>query len=474
MIEQELLRSLRRSLSDASLTACDRLIVAFSGGLDSTVLVDLLHKNYQLGGPTPELVHVDHSAREDSRADAHFCKEQARQRGLPFHLITLKPAPKRGQTSFRRQRLAALARQAIQRGAPAIALGHHAHDRFETFLLNSLRGAGLRGLSGMRELDPFPLPSSTLHLLRPLIEAPLQDLMSYAQKQNLPWIEDPSNQLVDYTRNRLRHQVMSHLLNDNHDRLGLLQTLNNIDSEADAMLAHAQALLDSARQPAVGPHTVSLNRSILASSPAATLAHLFLTLEPSLNAQALQEIRAAICASPTWKTTHLTKSRCLITITRQDVHFEPAHSRGAKDLLDRGALPVRLLPHAQGEAPFLGTKLRWQTIPNRQALKSLPACPPQNHMVLLDDAELSLPLQISGPPPQGSHAELDHIFSHHRTPPHIRWRWPCLYDNDHHLIWAPGLPPPQDTPNTAAHPPNWLLCLEPHFDIIRNLQPQRN
>lgn len=474
MIEQELFRSFQRSLKQAGLTSFDRVIVAFSGGLDSSVLVDLFHRSHQYGGPTPELVHIDHGARKNSADDARFCQEEAQKRSLPFHLISLEPKNNRGQKSFRRQRLASLASLAIERGSPAIALGHHADDRLETFLLNSLRGSGLRGLSTMTADTPFPLPGSSLRILRPLIKFSRADLATYATSRNLPWIEDPTNRQDNYARNHLRQNIMPHLLQTEHDRSGLLQTLENLDSEAQALESQAQSLLATARKPSIGPGTIALSRSALARSPAAIIAHLFLSFAPALNAEALSEIYQAITAPPSWQIRYLTKSNCLITITRQTILFEPAFRRGARDLLEQQAAPIRLHPLQSGEAPFFGSQIRWQLITDPGDLPEKSHSSPEQLTISLP-ANLTpqapgAPAYIGGPPQPGFDQALDQLFSDHRVHRRLRWRWPCLFDNSHRLLWAPGLPPPL----ADITPPYWSLIIEPHFSIIKILQPQRN
>lgn len=466
---QALLHAVKASLQRARLTSFDRIIVAFSGGLDSSVLVDLLHTHYQRGGPAPQLVHVDHKTRQSSADDARFCETEARRRRLPFRLIRLKPNSAHGQISLRRQRLAALAMVALERGAPAIALGHHADDRIETFLLNGLRGAGLRGLSSMTKEDPFPLPQSSLSLLRPLIDSSRAELLSFANHRGLRWIEDPTNRHDHYERNRLRHHALPHLLTSEKDRAGLNRTIHNLATEAQALATYTARLRSTAHTPALGPKTVALDRATLAKSPPATLAHLFLSLEPSLDTKAIDEITAAILARPSRKTTYLTKSRCLFTITRHTVLFEPAHSRGARDLLQRKAWPIQLSPLKKGQAPFLGCRIRWQTLDQETPPSTSDHQDPELLSLILPLNDLHPPLYIAGPPPQIP-AALQELFSKNHVDQHLRWRWPCLFDRHHRFIWAAGLAPPLNPSHHPNHDPQWILWIEPFFDIIKNLQ----
>lgn len=184
--------------------AAGRCHLAFSGGLDSTVLVDLaLHCRWEL--PPLHALYVDHGLQPGSDHWAAHCATWCASRGLDFTTLALDGKPAAGESLeawARLERYAALA----ARLAPGDLLltAHHADDQLETFLLQALRGAGPAGLAAMaplRRLEPG-------WLARPLLALTRDQLRDYAQARELVWIEDPSNADPALDRNYLRSAVL--------------------------------------------------------------------------------------------------------------------------------------------------------------------------------------------------------------------------------------------------------------------------
>lgn len=181
-----------------------RILAAVSGGLDSTVLLHLLHLARE-GGliETLRVVHVDHGlhpqAKQWSRHVAALCE----QRGIPFLAREVVIGANGSvETAARKARYAALFD--VCEGGEAIATAHHQDDQAETVLLRLMRGAGIAGIAAMR-------PQSRRQgytLLRPLLPYARQQLMDYAEAHGLTWMDDPSNQDVTHDRNYLRRQVI--------------------------------------------------------------------------------------------------------------------------------------------------------------------------------------------------------------------------------------------------------------------------
>lgn len=442
-----LLSQCRDSLALAGLKGDSKILVALSGGLDSTVLLDLLVRASELGGPTPDIIHVDHGLRRESAQEARFCVELAHSQGLAIDVARLHIEDgARGQKTYRDRRLAAIARHAIGRGIEVIALGHHGDDRLETFFLNLMRGAGLRGLTSMSDLAPFPLPGSDLKILRPLLASRRAELEDYARFRDLSWVEDPSNATDKYTRNRVRHHVIPALEEVGGSFGPLFSTLSNLEAESQAARFHAEDLFARAKLRSWGIHRRSFRRSLLARAPQATVAHLFLQLHPSLDSESLLRIYRAICAPPSSSPLHLTLSGCLITVVRDRVVYEPAHKRGARDVLERQAEPLCLCPFEEGSAPFFGCRINWSIVDDETDAR-LSTDPWTAHF---NAESLTLPLQITGVPRGGRiqrrrsdgeiyHQKLSKILSELRVDADLRWRWPCLLDAEGEVLWAAGL-----------------------------------
>ncbi|MBI2354021.1 MAG: tRNA lysidine(34) synthetase TilS [Deltaproteobacteria bacterium] len=185
----------------------DTLIVALSGGADSTALLDLLSG---LPGFQPRLVaaHLNHSLRgADSEADEAFSRGLAGRYSIPFesrrvdvrafaaqHRLNLEDAGRRARHAFFEE---------LRRkwGAAAVALGHHADDQAETVLMRLLRGAGSAGLSGM----PY---RNERGFIRPLLDVTRSEIEEWLTQKGLAWREDQSNRDTAFLRNRIRHELL--------------------------------------------------------------------------------------------------------------------------------------------------------------------------------------------------------------------------------------------------------------------------
>jgi tRNA(Ile)-lysidine synthase len=183
----------------------ERVYLAYSGGLDSSVLLDLLLSRDNQFKLIPW--HVNHGLLDAARRMEQFCVEQARQHGLEIRVdhLELSGLESNIEAEARRQRYQLFATSS---GAgDCILTAHHADDQAETFLLNALRGsgsAGLRGIARQRNLGEALL-------LRPLLEFSRQQLESYAVSHELAWFDDPSNEDRRFDRNYLRNEVIPSL-----------------------------------------------------------------------------------------------------------------------------------------------------------------------------------------------------------------------------------------------------------------------
>lgn len=211
-----------------------RLCVAYSGGLDSSVLLSALAQLRRRERFELRALHVNHQLQPDAGRWARAARARARALRVPFELIRVTVQTSRGES------LEAAAREARYRALAAklkpgelLLTAHHQQDQFETVLLALLRGSGVRGLSGMAAITPW---AHTL-LLRPLLEVGRGQLEAFAQVQGLSWSEDPSNADVRFDRNYLRRQVLPALLQR-------WPAASATAGRSAAHLAEAQGLLD--------------------------------------------------------------------------------------------------------------------------------------------------------------------------------------------------------------------------------------
>lgn len=185
----------------------DKLVVAVSGGADSTALLDALVALRP--DPTKTIVaHFNHALRgEDSDLDQFSVETLAKQYALPCvcQVATIDERQNRSENHLRNLRRNFLVKTASDLDAKWIVLAHHADDQVETFLHNLLRGSGPRGLAGIR---PSKAMSSTLRLMRPMLHVWRQDILAYLNERKLSHRIDASNALCNYTRNRIRLELL--------------------------------------------------------------------------------------------------------------------------------------------------------------------------------------------------------------------------------------------------------------------------
>src|SRR5258707_1079189 len=167
-----------------------RIAVALSGGIDSVVLLHLLKEH-----PGISAVHVHHGLSANADAWAAFCRRLCKQWGVPLKIskVKVRRSGKGLEAAAREARYGAFGKL----DADVIALAHHLDDQAETVLMNLLRGAGARGASGMAERTR----SGGKTFLRPLLGTTRKEILAYARKHALEWIEDERNPDVGLTRN---------------------------------------------------------------------------------------------------------------------------------------------------------------------------------------------------------------------------------------------------------------------------------
>ncbi|MDF1692850.1 MAG: tRNA lysidine(34) synthetase TilS [Zhongshania sp.] len=262
--------------------------LAFSGGLDSQVLLHLVwrlrERARSSNTPFPEIraIHINHQLQAASAAWAAQCEQQCAVYHIPF---TLKVVNIEG----RRRGVEDLARdaryrefEAVLSGDDLLLLAHHLDDQAETLLLRLLRGAGVTGLAAM----PVSRRLGAGELYRPLLTTPRTELEAYAAAQQLTWLDDPSNLDTHYRRNFLRQRVLPLFAQHWPDyrqsfgRAAALQTeaaqllhsyisqdLVSMCAEDGSLNLRALALLSEIRQRAVLRQFI-INRSNLALSSA--------------------------------------------------------------------------------------------------------------------------------------------------------------------------------------------------------------
>jgi tRNA(Ile)-lysidine synthase len=211
---------------DVVLPKPGRYVVAVSGGVDSVVLLDILHKQ-----PDLDLIvaHFDHGIREDSAEDRKFVHELAHTHGLNFAYAEGQLGAKASEALAREHRYVFLRSVQKNNKAAAIITAHHLDDVLETAILNMLRGTGRKGLTSLQD---------RADIKRPLLKVPKSEIVDYATKHRLEWHEDPTNSNTDYLRNYVRHKILPRFKVSGRSELVSILTNSEVTNrELDGLLA---------------------------------------------------------------------------------------------------------------------------------------------------------------------------------------------------------------------------------------------
>jgi tRNA(Ile)-lysidine synthase len=182
-----------------------RYLVAFSGGIDSTVLLHGMAELCAARQLTLIALHVDHALHTESELWARQCRDMAQAIGVPFLAHRLAPAQlgrKGPEAAARKARYGWFA--SLVGPGDVLVTAHHRGDQAETVLYNLCRGTGGRGIAAM----PAERPFFSATLARPLLAAGRKSIEAYATENRLKWIEDPSNRSTAFDRNFIRHLVI--------------------------------------------------------------------------------------------------------------------------------------------------------------------------------------------------------------------------------------------------------------------------
>ena len=189
------------------------IAIAYSGGLDSSVLLQLTHEYVQPRGIVLFAFHVHHGLSPHADAWLDHCAASAAALGVGFDMrrVTVDAGSGDGiEGAARSARYAALGSMCREHRVPLLLTAHHEDDQAETVLLQLLRGSGVAGLSGMDSANHAPdlLGDASLLMARPLLALGRNVLEEIAAQRQLTHVEDPSNQDPRHARNALRTEVM--------------------------------------------------------------------------------------------------------------------------------------------------------------------------------------------------------------------------------------------------------------------------
>jgi tRNA(Ile)-lysidine synthase len=403
------------------LPAHSSILAGLSGGVDSVVLLHLLHKlsprfSWQLSA-----LHVHHGISPNADAWSDFCAGLCARLHISLHIERVDIAPLREhgiEAAARKLRHAAFAGQACD----FVAVAHHADDQAETLLLQMLRGAGVRGVSAMPQ---FADRTDSIALVRPLLHCSREEILAYATAHQLHWIEDESNADDSYPRNFLRHRVLP-LLGERFPayRDTLMRSAQHF-AEASKLLDEL-ARQDGAEMIAGETLAVDALRS-LDPARAKNLLRYFLhgAGAPMPQLVQLDDMLQQLCAARRDAAVCVNYSGWQVRRYQDRVHA--LHQPDDFD-------PGLVLPW-QGE-----TELDWPALLAQVRFRDVDG--PGISLAKLQLAPVTLRLRQGGetlrPGPNAATRTLKNLLQEHRVPPWQRDRLPLLYCGEE-LVCVPGV-----------------------------------
>jgi tRNA(Ile)-lysidine synthase len=204
MVYRTVSKFLTRFLSDSG---AREIWVACSGGLDSMTLLALVQEFVLENQFTIGVVHCNHNLRRESAEDECFVVETALKSGLPVVVGQARDLKSEAlttnnslETAARNYRYALFMRFLKTRPQALLMTAHNATDQVETIMMNLMRGTGLRGVKG--------IPQRRGRIGRPLLEVTRAQLADYADRNHIAYRDDPSNDSLEFSRNRVRHELL--------------------------------------------------------------------------------------------------------------------------------------------------------------------------------------------------------------------------------------------------------------------------
>lgn len=243
----------------------DRVVVGVSGGPDSVFLLYILNQLKHELGINILAAHANHGLRKNSAVDQRFVKKLTEAWQLPFITDTLKIKRNKSQSSIeelaRNARFKFLISAAKNHRHNVIALGHTQNDLAETVLMRILRGTGLLGLRGILAKRKI----NGCWFVRPLLDIRRQDIEAFLKKNKIKFRTDPSNLKTDFSRNKIRLELLPLLAKDyNPDiRQTLANLANTITIDYDYLRLAGKGLAEKLFRVSGHNKTISIKLSAL-------------------------------------------------------------------------------------------------------------------------------------------------------------------------------------------------------------------
>ncbi|HSH44734.1 MAG TPA: tRNA lysidine(34) synthetase TilS [Longimicrobiales bacterium] len=426
----DLPRRLERHLASTGLLRPGgRILVAHSGGLDSTVLLHILRFRMAHWELRLSAGHLDHGMRPGSAADAAWVRGVCRAWRVPFAEDRLEPPP--SSEAEARERRYRFLHRAAPRGA--IATAHHLDDQAETVLFRAIRGTGLRGLRGIAPRRG--------RVVRPLLPFTRQELLDYARTTGIAWRDDPTNLDLRLARNRLRHLVLPAMERAHPGTVRILARLAAVARrDEDRWRARTREAASAVIRDA-GPRSATLARDVLRS------------YHPAVRARVLRLVLRRLGSSPGRAGTRAALEFINSSRSGGEVHL-PGGVR-----LQRDFERIRVVRGREHRPADVGLEIeredgaglariggrRYAVRWGEGALEADSGKGPLEGEGIVIPDSVPFPLLLRGWRPgdrirlEYGRKKLKKLFAEHRLDRAVRRSIPVLVDAEDRVLWVPGV-----------------------------------
>lgn len=452
------LRFLNIIKNNLKLTNTQTVVIAFSGGMDSVCLLNLFSNlEYPI-----IIAHFNHGIRENTDRDEQFARLYAQQLGhdLVSEKANVLEYAKENRLSVeeaaRKKRYDFLFRTARNYGAQFIAVGHHADDQVETMFMHLMRGSGLSGMAGMREIALIPEFDLKIKIIRPLLSFWRYEIEEYCAKNNLDYVVDETNFSNIYERNRIRHEILP-FLNERYNGINqrLLNLANVLRSEDELIQESLSKIWESV---CLQQHSrfIRLNLAELKNQPLGMQRRIIrfvaFSLRPDLRDLSFKNIENLLNFMNKNKTGEIDLQDGLAAIfTNKEVIF----GSKSKDWIRF------LFPQVEGQFKVDIEKIDCFEINENwffqiEEIKDTNYGPIKTNnefTVLLDGEKLSELILIRGKKDgdkfqplgmENGSIKLSDFFINEKVMQAAREKWPLVTDCNDRIIWVPGYRPSQE------------------------------
>lgn len=235
-----------------------KIVMGISGGADSVALLLMLSAFQQTYGLSLSAVHINHGIRQEAGNDAAYVRMLCEQYKIPFYLYEAdihdmaKAQKKTEEEMGREYRFQCFCEVAAKTGADTLALAHHMGDQAETVLFHMARGTDLSGIMGIRPVNEMQKymahdaknmvaageGQETIRIIRPLLCCAKKELTDWLVSQNITWQEDVTNQDNNYSRNKIRNEIVPLLEEINERAVSHIAELAGTAGEYHAFFQH--------------------------------------------------------------------------------------------------------------------------------------------------------------------------------------------------------------------------------------------